>query len=763
MSRSPAAPPPPSPGDRLDARARRVGLALLIAALGCAALGQWQFGRGHAALGGQYEDFLAHRGAGLAWYGAAGLLMALLCAWTRRWALAPGRAARAAAAALLALFLVGAGLRFHRLAELPPGLWIDEGLNGVQAVEIAARGWPLVALPPEDVRTGLGAGFVDVAGLVFALFDPDDGPYALRALAAVIGLLGVVAAGGLAWALFGARAALAASAWLAVSHYHLNYSRWGEMPIMSPLIETLLCLAVWLGLRWRGWRAWAAWSAAGLLAGAGVYTYQTFRLFIVLAGVGGLLWAWRSRRALLRARWPQLAAAAVLAVLVATPMLHYAATQPEQFGERAQGTLILVRDDWAAQLAESVPRSLLAFQFVGDDNARHNLPFAPLLTFMPSMLAPLGLVICLCRWRRPAYALVPAWFAVALVPGMITLEAPHASRLLDTIVPLALMIGIAVDGIAGIVLATLPARPARAVLAVGLGAAALVAARQEYRAYFVARPRLPSYYDAFFPYESAPARYLAAHRPTETVFLDASTYWNPTTQFVGRRHLDDRPTDVRMLRLAHDFPPQGPLSRDLLYLLPRPYASLADGLRALSPAVACDEVRDPFGRVDLVACRVPRAAAVAVRDQLAAGVRPWPFGLRGRFYKEPDASGTPYHEAVLPFAFEESGLEAEPIGRFGAAVWDGFIDVPEDGEYLFRLHPDSTSLTIDGQPVIAHAGAAAFGGGHDGRVALRAGRRALRIDMRPGPQGPYFLWFQWEPPGRDAEWVPAMALHPPES
>ena len=147
------------------------------------------------------------------------------------------------------------------------------------------------------------------------------------------------------------------------------------------------------------------------------------------------------------------------------------------------------------------------------------------------------------------------WFAIALVPGMLTLEAPHASRLLDTIVPLALMIGVAVDLLLGVLRAALPGRGgAIAVAATALVAAALTGA-QEYRTYFVERPRRPQFVDAFAPWESAPGRYLAAHAPSATVFLDPTTYWSPATRFVARRYLATLPNDVRMLRLQHDFPP----------------------------------------------------------------------------------------------------------------------------------------------------------------------------------------------------------------
>ena len=423
---------------------------------------------------------------------------------------------------------------------------------------------------------------------------------------------------------------------------------------------------------------------------------------------------------------------------------------------RARETAILGRDDWREQLADSVPRTLLAFQLVGDEIARHNAPYRPLLTVVPAILAPLGLAICVARWRAPSFGLVPVWFAITLIPGMLTLEAPHASRLLDTIVPVALMVGIAADLVLAVVAAALPGRAGLATAAaLGLVAGG-VAAVQEYRAYFVDRPRLPQFYDAYAPWESAPARYLAARAPRATVYLDPVTYHSAATQFVARRYLGAHPDDLRVLRLQHDFPPREPLAGDALYLLPRPYTPVGSVVRAMWRDADCEDVRDAFGRLTMTACRVPHGAMRATQD----AVRVSPYGLQGRFYGSDDERGEPVAEAPLAFPYIEYPLDEPPLGRFRRAEWDGTIEIERPGEYLFRLHPDSTTLTIDGRRVIDHAGARAFGGGSDGRVTLAAGRWPIHITLEPGEAGRYFLWFIWQPPGGEMEIVPPTALRP---
>ena len=117
---------------------------------------------------------------------------------------------------------------------------------------------------------------------------------------------------------------------------------------------------------------------------------------------------------------------------------------------------------------------------------------------------------------------------------------------------------------------------------------------------------------------------------------------------------------------------------------------------------------------------------------------------------------------MLAFPYCEYRLDEPPLGHFRHAEWDGFIDIAQPGDYYFRLHPDSTTLTIDGRTVIADAGARAFGGGNEGRVALPAGRLPIRITLDPGPEERYFLWFLWQPPRHEIEIVPSDVLRPPD-
>ena len=188
----------------------------------------------------------------------------------------PGRGTERAV--LAALVLAGAWLRGHRLADLPPGIWLDEGRTGFWAVRIM-RGEALWGMPEASEPLGY---WLDA--LAFRLFGPT-----LTTGRAVSALLGTATIPALWWALrsvYGPAVALGAAGALAVSRWHIYHSRLATVYVLLPLAVALAsgCLvrAVATGrTRW--------WIGLGLTAAAAVNAYLPGRaLPAVLAATAAL-------------------------------------------------------------------------------------------------------------------------------------------------------------------------------------------------------------------------------------------------------------------------------------------------------------------------------------------------------------------------------------------------------------------------------------------------------------------------------------------
>lgn len=742
----------------------RISFGLLILALISAVIAQLAFYRAWLMLESAPDQAIVRRNWALIGHAAAAVLALAAALSARRLPCQPARLpVRVAAALLLLCLALGAWLRWHRLADLPPAPWIDEALNGIAALEIAAEGKPRVYL--EDRSAGIAAGFVNLTALFMALAQPSDYVWAVRSMSSLLGMTGLLGLALLAWRLLGPRCALVAVLFLAVSQQHVNYSRWGCMPVVSSAVEAWLLLAVAVGLSADGWRRWAAWSAAGILFGAGYYTYMSFRLVGTGLLLFGLALGLRHFR-LVAARRGAIALAVALAALTLLPMIAYMWRSPGRYADRARQTLVWydhdgsIRDDWGGHLARSVSRSLLSFHYVGDDNPRHNLPRRPHLPFAVAILAPLGLVWCAAHCRRPAYLLVLVWFVLGLLPGALTHEAPHASRLLDALFPVALLLGVAVDALwsaARAVGGRAVAWPVAALFAL----VALWTARDEYRAYFVLRMQDQRYYQAYLPHEAAPGRLIMAASPELTIYLDPKSMHSPSARLIAWDAFHDPARDLRELRLLHNLPPRETADRPALYILSPPYEPLLPALEALYPRARQRPVINPFGGRDAVTVEVADDDLNSAGAAVAAGTFAWPCGLLGRFYRDNDGRGEPFHQAVAPYLFCDYPINAEPLGDFGFAEWTGHILLPVSGEYYFRLNPDSTTLAIGDRQLLEHQGEACFGGNNGGHATFDAGVYPVRITYQRHPKVPYFLWFFWRLPDGPEGWVPASVLFPP--
>jgi 4-amino-4-deoxy-L-arabinose transferase-like glycosyltransferase len=293
-----------------------------------------------------------------------------------------------ALAFMLLCLLAAAALRFHNLPGLPPGLHYDEAANAILSAEIG-RGESLPIFI--ESYTGKEVLFFYLAGGLMRL--AGDSVLVLRLTAAFLGLLSLAAAYWLGRELGLSRgAALLAVTLLAVSFWHLLFSRLGFRAISQPLLQALTAAALFRGLR-REQRRWLL--IGGLFLGLTAYTYLAARLFPVLLLLTLLPLLFSRKR--WRLRWRELGVTAVTALLVLFPLLAYFLTHPDAFwvrisqvGTGAEGVTPLL----------GYLRSLEMFFLRGDPYIRFNVPERPLFTLLWGAALLGGWAVTLASWKR---------------------------------------------------------------------------------------------------------------------------------------------------------------------------------------------------------------------------------------------------------------------------------------------------------------------------------------------------------------------------
>jgi hypothetical protein len=352
---------------------------------------------------------------------------------------------------LLALILTTAAvLRFWKLDSIPPGFHFDEAFEGLEAWRILTEPgyWPIFltgnfGVPP------LNAYANAITFGLFRGFGAEAGPLAMRTTAAVFGMLGVLAVYALAYEMrrqapeLPAIFPFLAAASLAIMRWHIHFSRMGIEPITVPLI--------WAAGTWqllRSWRtgSWLSFLLVGALGAASLYAYQGAWVVPILLALVTAHLALADRQGLTQ-RWPGLAAAGTLALILAAPLGLFlwqhpdlALLRPSQVttvgatGSPADASL------WANLWATAKMFNPLGNP--GDLDPRRNLPGAPALSPWLALPFFVGLLVALGRVRRPTYSLILIGLVGLLLPGVVTEYAPHFHRVLGASAPVALLCGL---------------------------------------------------------------------------------------------------------------------------------------------------------------------------------------------------------------------------------------------------------------------------------------------------------------------------------
>jgi len=349
-------------------------------------------------------------------------------------------AALVAIGALMAIVVTAIVLRFFDLASLPGGLYPDEAAEGLDAQRMLHEPgyhpeW-LVWFTNDGGREAL---FAYVVAVVFHFVGGTA--ETLRGASAGFGVAGVLAV----WALarrWGTWTALTAAAWAAGSLWLVVISRDGTRNTIVPLFGSLAFLALFLWLDRPSRRT--ATLAGGMLALSTLYTYQPLKLLPIVVGMW-LLWLWRSDPTAfqrLRGGFKQFVAAFLV---VAAPMIAVVITMPGNYFSRISNVSALSPTAAGdSNLLVHWLRTIAAFGFTGDPNARQDVAGLPLLSIPLALVAVLGLVRLWRGRHEPANALILCSLPVFMVPALFAVEggSPHFLRLLGLAAPLGVTIGL---------------------------------------------------------------------------------------------------------------------------------------------------------------------------------------------------------------------------------------------------------------------------------------------------------------------------------
>ncbi len=320
---------------------------------------------------------------------------------------------------LVVITLVGAGLRFYQLGELPPGIYRDEAYNGLDALRVLEGHTPLYF---QD-NNGREPLFIYLLALPIALLGAT--PLALRLVSAIAGTLTVPAVYWLARELSDPAEALLTAFLCAVTVWSVNLSRFAfRAVVMVPVLTAML--ALWL--RADRLRSPRLALLSGAAYGLSWYTYLPARMAVVALG---LVWLVRWLRG--QPWWRGWLLFGAGALVVAAPLLGYMLTHWETtIGRAGQVSVFnpaIHGGSALGMLAQNTWRTALSWFWRGDFIPRHNIPLRPVFQPLIAAAFALGAYLACHRPRlQRGWGLVLVFLGVMCLPTILAEGAPHFLR-----------------------------------------------------------------------------------------------------------------------------------------------------------------------------------------------------------------------------------------------------------------------------------------------------------------------------------------------
>lgn len=330
---------------------------------------------------------------------------------------------------LVLILIIASFFRFYHLEATPPGLYPDEAMNGNNALEAITTGEYKVFYPENNGREGL---FINIQSLFVRAFG--NKPWALRIPSALFGILTVLGLYFLGKELFSKNIGLLAAFFMAVSFWHVNFSRIGFRAIMAPFFLTwalyLLIRSLHRGEAGQK-NAYISAVIGGIFFSLGMYSYIAYRVAPLLI-VFIVIYYWTTRGAGTRKSILRLSAIFIGAsIIVALPIGIYFFKNPQDFLGRTSQISIFAQQNPIEQLGVNVAKTIGMFFIQGDWNWRHNYAGRPELFLPVGIFFLVGILAAMFRIRKRVFpnSILLLWFALGFLPVVISSEGlPHALR-----------------------------------------------------------------------------------------------------------------------------------------------------------------------------------------------------------------------------------------------------------------------------------------------------------------------------------------------
>jgi 4-amino-4-deoxy-L-arabinose transferase-like glycosyltransferase len=426
---------------------------------------------------------------------------------------------------VLGITLLAAFFRLYKIDSLPPSDGYDQANYGLDVLGILQGERPIFL----ESNFGREVLFSYLITLVY--FSVRDIALAVYLTSAIVGVLTIPAVYLAAEEMFRAEkgalaryGSLLAALAMAVSYWHLSWSRNGLRAILVPFFAATTAYLLWKGLR-TGSR-WA-FVGCGLSLGLSLHSYQAARALppLVLLGFAYVFW---SRRSVSRRDLANVGLVVAAALVLFAPLGYYFLTHPGSSSLRIEQTLILDTEEPRSDariFLDQLVKTVLTFNVRGDIDARVNLEGQPALDPFFSLGFLLGIAISLVRLKQPLYLFLLTWLGGLTAPAVLAQYGAVTKRAIGATPAVAMLVAVGClvtwDAVHGWLDRRYPGRSRSASLALAalIGVGFVYSGVRTYRGYFLIWGQDPNLFTHFETGQSAIGKYIKDRPPEEKILL----------------------------------------------------------------------------------------------------------------------------------------------------------------------------------------------------------------------------------------------------